>query len=322
MSSFTLFLSEDNCLYFMGWRQFTTSHTSCTSPPHRPSLCQQISDSNSQFDAIKIGETNASLVETVARVGLDCPVIQVKDPQVIVSNISQLDQMMGKTSADGQRRQQIVAPQCIAALYSSPIQLQDGESIAFVGLSACQTDAEDRIFLILDTTIPSSANVTNKFPERRLPSEVTGIENPPSLPHESCNGDFSPHVPFIDSDEEDATEDTPDWLKEDLNEAQLQFAISDNSRSQTPNANGQHGSSEVANVISSTTRKWSSLPAVIDARKSREVEQLEDMVRVLHAGIQQADQVVLEYEQELQQLQSHIRALQATLRKRKMCSIL
>ena len=117
-------------------------------------------------------------MEMVKKIGLDYPIILVHDPKVIIDNYRDLS-ILNKSSNE-KRRDIIVKPQPIISLYSSPINLQFGETIELVNVF-CFSD--DKVFIILETTISSSqSSFSNQNCVEMKKNKRKDLKDQPTLP--------------------------------------------------------------------------------------------------------------------------------------------
>ncbi|RWS09745.1 serine/threonine-protein kinase Nek8-like protein [Dinothrombium tinctorium] len=167
-STFTLAATSENELYFWGGRYMNASSES------NKEICQTTFEEShfelslDSSEVIKVGESNFSLMQIVEKIGPDHPVLQIRDPRVVVNSAKELNLL--NSPKKNYKRDLILNPQPIVSLYSSQVHLQFGETASLASIH-CFTD--DRIFIIIDTTIPSTPE--KQKPYRRRPSRSISI---------------------------------------------------------------------------------------------------------------------------------------------------
>lgn len=178
-SSFILASTYENQLYFWGTRYYKpclrTSDTAFTSQYVKEmdsiSRNNALNDTSELLaDFVKLGDSNLSLMNIVEKIGPDFPVLQVKDPQVIVDSYRQL-MMLRPSGNNSLKSDLILKPQSVVALYSSQVHLQYGETINFADFY-CFDD--DNVYIVIDTTISLS---TRKETVKR-PKKITTLALP------------------------------------------------------------------------------------------------------------------------------------------------
>jgi hypothetical protein len=92
-------------------------------------------------------------MNAVESLGPDYPIVQIRDPKIIIDNLSDLSLLSSIN------RSVILKPQAIISLYASPVNLGDGDIVSLVNVY-CFPD--DTIYIVIDTTIPLSSEIEDK----------------------------------------------------------------------------------------------------------------------------------------------------------------
>lgn len=184
-STYMLASTKKNELFFWGVRYSKIGD----GLERQLSSCSEASENKPEnlSDYIKIGSNNLSLMKIVEKIGPDFPVLQIKDPKVIVDNYKQL--CMNSEQIEGYRCDVIFKPQAIVALYSSQVHLQYGETIS---MSNFYRFDDDNIYIIVETTISEKKAGDsmradgrsfdfNSLPNANVELKLKSIHNRPSL---------------------------------------------------------------------------------------------------------------------------------------------
>ncbi|GBM25473.1 Serine/threonine-protein kinase Nek8 [Araneus ventricosus] len=243
--TFTIAGTSENAVYFWGSRQVLSqlpseqslSNGNSLKPSKSKNNTRRLSDSEylsevsdtSVSEIIKIGVSNSPLMSEIERVGPDSPIIQVKTPDVLsgspTSSISSRKSTTTSYDEDRDnfvdscsgRRDVILNPKEILALYASPAQIAKGEMVSLANLYCFGM----QVYLVVDTTapLPQKSNRKNTVPERRSP---VAAPVPVSAPSPVT---FEPKTTFP---EEDSLGPIPEWLKMELANAVSSNTISKN----------------------------------------------------------------------------------------------
>ncbi|GIY41712.1 hypothetical protein CDAR_428491 [Caerostris darwini] len=243
--TFTIAGTSENAVYFWGSRQVLSQLPSEQSISNGNNFkssksrndTRRLSDSEYMSEAsetsvseiIKIGVSNSPLMSEIERIGPDSPIIQIKTPDVLLtgSPTSSISSRKSTTSSYDEdkdnlvdscsgRRDVILYPKEILALYASPAQIAKGEMVSLANVFCFGM----QVYLVVDTTapLPKKSSKRNNMPERSpiLPPA------PVSLP--------APVVaePMATFPEEDSLGPIPEWLKMELANAVSSNTISKN----------------------------------------------------------------------------------------------
>ena len=136
-SQFFLALTQDSEIYFWGQRRKNVRQSESFAFHRTKSV---VTEHLGKEDII-VGDADESLMEIVSRVGPDCPVLLVKEPQVRLNDFQQIQRFRSDEEI-------IQEPNLVLALYSSQIHLRAGETITFADI-LCFGD--DEVYLIIET---------------------------------------------------------------------------------------------------------------------------------------------------------------------------
>ncbi|CAL1274048.1 unnamed protein product [Larinioides sclopetarius] len=247
--TFTIAGTSENAVYFWGSRQVLSqlpseqslSNGNSLKPSKSKNNTRRLSDSEylsevsdtSVSEIIKIGVSNSPLMSEIERVGPDSPIIQVKTPDVLSgSPTSSMSSRKSTTTSYDEdrdnfvdscsgRRDVILNPKEILALYASPAQIAKGEMVSLANLYCFGM----QVYLVVDTTapLPQKSNKKNIVPERRSPVTAPApVTVPISAPS------FVTSEPKTTFPEEDSLGPIPEWLKMELANAVSSNTISKN----------------------------------------------------------------------------------------------
>lgn len=136
-SQFFLALTQDNEVYFWGQRRKNVRQSESLTFCRTKSV---VSEFLAKEDII-VGDANESLMEIVSRVGPDCPVLLLKEPEVRLNDFKEIRRFRSDEEV-------IQEPNLVFALYSSQIHLKAGETISFADI-LCFGD--DEVYLMIET---------------------------------------------------------------------------------------------------------------------------------------------------------------------------
>ncbi|RWS23438.1 serine/threonine-protein kinase Nek8-like protein [Leptotrombidium deliense] len=152
-------------------------------------------------DVIVVGNSNWPLMQIVENVGPDYPVLQIRDPRVIVNSAKDLKLL--NSPKKFYKRDIILTPQPIISLYSSQVHLLFGETVQ---LKSVYCSSDDRIFIIVDTTIPCDAD-KHKLNRKRSKNLVLSVV---------CEESSSKLNSF--RNDSSSSETVPNWVLEEANQ--------------------------------------------------------------------------------------------------------
>jgi hypothetical protein len=92
-------------------------------------------------------------MNAVESLGPDHPIVQIRDPKIIIDNLNDLSLLSSVN------RSVILKPQAIVSLYASPVNLGEGD---IVGVANVYCFPDDTIYIVIDTTIPLSSEIEDK----------------------------------------------------------------------------------------------------------------------------------------------------------------
>ncbi|GFT47521.1 hypothetical protein NPIL_194351 [Nephila pilipes] len=247
--TFTIAGTSENAVYFWGSRQVlsqlpsdqSSSSSNSPKPSKSKNNTRRLSDSEyisdvsetSVSEIIKIGVSNSPLMTEIERIGPDSPIIQVKTPDVLLSGSptsSMSSRRSTTTSYDEDRdnlvdscsgrRDIILHPKEILALYASPAQIAKGEMVSLANVYCFGM----QVYLVVDTTapLPQKSSKRNNMPERSPVSARTPVTVPVSVPTPVST---EPKTSFP---EEDSLGPIPEWLRMELANAVSSNALSKN----------------------------------------------------------------------------------------------
>lgn len=141
----------------------------------------------------------------VEKIGPDYPILLVRDPKVIIERTKHLNLI--SSSSNSIRRDYIIKPQPILALYASHVYLRFGETVEFSN-TYCFPD--DRVYITLDTTIPSPSSSKHGEVKRQRtrgfqmqPSQLPVLREEISLSTVNSRSIPGDSVSFDDDDDAD-----------------------------------------------------------------------------------------------------------------------
>lgn len=299
-------LTDENELFFWGTRRHKAQNDSDSEDSGCPEISSNhaaLDRTNSISDFIKIGHSKSSLMKMVETIGPDFPVLQLRDPQVIVDNFSQL---MSLTSCPESEFKEdlIFKPQAIVALYSSQVHLQYGETINLTELN-CFDD--ESVFVTLDTSISigrEHAEIDEDEEEENhlMSSKQFSMLNLPQLSEYDSSARSSREDLNITAFRraEPSTLDTtviPAWLKQEMKDNQA-----DSSR--TPIVDRSRANSVFKELM------FLSLPSNLNKLEKELVKtMLELKVRELHKQLVQAEDGLENYKNQNRELQEEVARL-------------
>ncbi|GFQ84921.1 hypothetical protein TNCT_200561 [Trichonephila clavata] len=215
----------------------------------------------------------------IERIGPDSPIIQVKTPDVLLSGspTSSMSSRRSTTSSYDEdrdnlvdscsgRRDIILHPKEILALYASPAQIAKGEMVSLANVYCFGM----LVYLAVDTTapLPQKTNKRNNIPERSPVSARTPVTVPVPAPTPAIT-ESKASFP-----EEDSLGPIPEWLK-----MELANAVSSNTLSKNITTTGIGNVQETnQNIIQETKSnnptpqhiKVKPIPAVLKAEENGE----------------------------------------------------
>ncbi|KAG8194177.1 hypothetical protein JTE90_002382 [Oedothorax gibbosus] len=234
--TFTIAGTSENAVYFWGSRQVLSqtpqnAPSSRNTPKKSPQTkrhSRKMSDSEylsevsetSVSEVIKIGASNSPLMSEIERIGPDSPIIQVKtpDPRMSESPTSSMSSRKSTlTSYDEEkdnlvdscsgRRDVILHPKEILALYASPAQIAKGEMVSLANVYCFGM----QVYLAVDTTapLPQKSSKRSNYVTKDKPALAPAFPayQQESKPTEEMKAQFS---------EEDSLGPIPDWLRMEL----------------------------------------------------------------------------------------------------------
>ncbi|XP_071033835.1 serine/threonine-protein kinase Nek8 isoform X3 [Parasteatoda tepidariorum] len=240
--TFTIAGTSENAVYFWGSRQILSPYSSNEVTPNHKGSNQKASktakstsrrrqSTDSEFmsemsetsvsEIIKVGVSNSPLMTEIERIGPDSPIIQVKTPDAPSSRSpsSSISSSKSVFSSHGDddgladscigRKDFVLNPKEILALYASPAQIGRGEVVSLANVYCCGM----QVYLVVDTTapLPRSNKRTNSAPSKAMnAAPLVPSESKPSL------------------SEEDSLGPIPEWLKMELANAVQTNTISKN----------------------------------------------------------------------------------------------
>ncbi|XP_054713786.1 LOW QUALITY PROTEIN: serine/threonine-protein kinase Nek8-like [Uloborus diversus] len=239
--TFTIAATAENAVYFWGSRQVLVPSekeqnlsSSSTKKFKSKSTDRKYSDGEisdtSVSEIIKIGVSNSPLMTEIERIGPDSPIIQVKTPDVPFSG-SPTSSISSRKSASSHgeedrdnfvdscsgRRDVILHPKEILALYASPAQIAKGEMVSVANIYCFGM----QVYLVVDTTAPLPRGLSKKSSSSaNQENEVKKFSPPPAF--------SEPKVTLPDVPDEDSLGPIPDWLKMELANAVSSTTISKN----------------------------------------------------------------------------------------------
>ncbi|XP_054159711.1 serine/threonine-protein kinase Nek8-like [Oppia nitens] len=157
-SAFMVASNAENVIYFWGARPVNPL----------PTIDIEKSENHLTSDTIKLGECNQSLMNVVEIVGPDHPIVQIRDPKIIIDNLHDLSLLNLTNKAI------ILKPQPIISLYSSPVHLYQGE---VVGLANLYVFLDDTVYVVIDTTIPLNEDNYESIEQTPVLSTVPEEDN-------------------------------------------------------------------------------------------------------------------------------------------------
>ncbi|XP_015792494.1 serine/threonine-protein kinase Nek8 [Tetranychus urticae] len=190
-NDFLLAQTFENQVYFWGIREVEEESKS---------LLQNQEETSEISEVIKIGETNAPLMNIVEKIGPDYPILLVRDPKVVIEQSKHLTLI--SSNRNSIRRDYILKPQPILTLYASHVYLRFGEAVS---LSSIHCFPDDRVYIIIDTTIPSPNANKNNEPKRQR-SRAIGTSVLPVLKEEMS-------LSMVNTRNLSSTDGIPEWIK-------------------------------------------------------------------------------------------------------------
>ncbi|CAG2104632.1 unnamed protein product [Medioppia subpectinata] len=144
------------------------------------------------------GKCNQSLMNVVESVGPDHPIVQIRDPQIIIDNLSDLSLLSSTNKAI------ILKPQPIVSLYASPVHLHQGDA---VGLANLYVFPDDSVYIVIDTTIP--LNTENTDLSQQTLSLSTVPEEEDTLVKASV---------YSNNSDTNLSQNIPEWIRKEMEE--------------------------------------------------------------------------------------------------------
>ncbi|XP_035231974.1 serine/threonine-protein kinase Nek8-like isoform X3 [Stegodyphus dumicola] len=243
--TFTIAGTSENAVYFWGSRQVlvpslndqqisskkNNKNDSKSRNQARRQSDEYISEisETSVSEIIKIGESNSPLMTEIERIGPDSPIIQVKTPDVLfsgspTSSISSRKSNLSHSDDDRDnfidscsgRKDVILQPKEILALYASPAQIAKGEMVSLANVFCFGM----QVYLVVDTTAPLPRAQSKKS---KVKNNAENHHHPVQVPQSAPKNESKASVP-----EEDSLGPIPEWLKMELANAVSSTAIKKN----------------------------------------------------------------------------------------------
>ncbi|KAI1280678.1 Serine/threonine-protein kinase Nek8 [Halotydeus destructor] len=307
-TSFIMASTSKNELYFWGSRYHNRESESRKADGDNCSL--------NNPDYIKVGTSDMTLMDIVEKIGPDFPVIQLKDPKVIIDDVKQLHLL--PSSENGVRCDIILKPQLIVALYCSQVHLQYGETIS---LSDLYCFDDDHVYVVFDTTIGLSrlhntmksfdaANVTletSLTDNQRLTAKIKSLDllNAQKTP-ETQTPELSPMNKTFGE-----TTEVPDWMKN------LDFVGNPDTKAE-PVYETVEMTVHETQIVQQIAR-CHSFPLTLS--KDFEIVRLEKENAQLRRQVGESDEKCVLYEKQIRELQNEMSRLRKEHVKKRKCVI-